>query len=129
MRRLRRPVHCFAALQHFTLRDGRRPGADRGDGAGPALRPGGVSRDLDERHVPVSASVPAIRALFVEEHDDKVTALGVKGVGEAGIIGVAAAVANAAFNATGLRVRALPITLDKRLGGLPAQAVPPGTSG
>ncbi len=78
-----------------------------------------VNRDLGEYHVPVQADVPVIEALFVEEHDDKVNAMGTKGVGEIGIVGVAAAIANAVFNATGVRVRDLPITLDKVLPGLP----------
>ena len=78
-----------------------------------------VNRDLGEYHVPTNADVPQIDARFVEEHDDKVNALGIKGVGEIGIVGVAAAIANAVFNATGVRVRDLPITLDKVLPGLP----------
>ena len=81
-----------------------------------------VNRDLGEYHVPVQADVPSVEALFVEERDDVVNALGIKGVGEVGIVGVAAAIANAVFNATGVRVRDLPITLDKVLGGLPMAA-------
>jgi len=81
-----------------------------------------VNRDLGEYHVPVQADVPSIEALFVEEQDDQVNALGIKGVGEIGIVGVAAAIANAVFNATGVRVRDLPITLDKVLAGLPVAA-------
>ena len=77
-----------------------------------------VNRDLGEYHVPVNADVPEIEALFVTERDDHVNTLGIKGVGEVGIVGVAAAIANAVFNATGVRVRELPITLDKVLGGL-----------
>ena len=53
--------------------------------------------------------------VFVEEHDEVVNALGSKGVGEIGIVGVAAAVANAIYHATGKRVREFPITLDKVL--------------
>ncbi len=54
--------------------------------------------------------------MFVDEHDDKVAPLlGVKGLGEIGIVGSAAAVANAVFHATGKRVRDLPITIDKLL--------------
>lgn len=81
-----------------------------------------VNRDLGEYHVPVNADVPGIEALFVEEQDDHVNALGIKGVGEIGIVGAAAAIANAVFNATGVRVRDLPITLDKVLMGLPMAA-------
>jgi xanthine dehydrogenase YagR molybdenum-binding subunit len=51
--------------------------------------------------------------LFVDEHDDVVNPLGVKGVGEIGMVGVAAAVSNAIWHATGKRIRDLPITLDK----------------
>ncbi len=81
-----------------------------------------VNRDLGEYHVPVQADVPNIKALFVEERDDHVNVLGIKGMGEIGIVGAAAAIANAVFNATGVRVRDLPITLDKVLGGLPMAA-------
>jgi xanthine dehydrogenase YagR molybdenum-binding subunit len=69
-------------------------------------------RDPGEYHVPVNTDVPDIEVLFVDEVDDKVNALGAKGVGEIGIVGTAAAIANALFNATGVRVRDLPITLD-----------------
>jgi xanthine dehydrogenase YagR molybdenum-binding subunit len=65
--------------------------------------------------VPVNADIPEIDAFFVEENDPHVNLLGVKGIGELGITGVAAAIANAVYNATGKRVRELPITLDKLL--------------
>ena len=81
-----------------------------------------VNRDLGEYHVPVSADVPSIEALFVAETDTHVNVMGMKGIGEIGIVGVAAAIANAVYNATGVRVRDLPITLDKVLGGLPVAA-------
>jgi xanthine dehydrogenase YagR molybdenum-binding subunit len=51
--------------------------------------------------------------IFVEEHDEVVNPLGAKGLGEIGIVGVPAAIANAVFHATGKRIRELPITLDK----------------
>ena len=51
--------------------------------------------------------------IFVDEPDDRVNPLGIKGLGEIGIVGVAAAIANALYHATGKRVRDLPITLDK----------------
>jgi xanthine dehydrogenase YagR molybdenum-binding subunit len=51
--------------------------------------------------------------IFVEEPDDLINPMGIKGIGEIGIVGVAAAIANAVFHATGKRVRDLPITLDK----------------
>jgi xanthine dehydrogenase YagR molybdenum-binding subunit len=72
-----------------------------------------MSHNLADYHVPVNADVHAIDVIFVEEKDDESNPLGVKGVGEIGIVGVAAAVANAVYHATGKRVRDLPITLDK----------------
>jgi xanthine dehydrogenase YagR molybdenum-binding subunit len=72
-----------------------------------------MSHNLADYHVPVNADVHAIDVTFVEEKDDEINPLGVKGVGEIGIVGVAAAVANAVYHATGKRVRDLPITLDK----------------
>lgn len=72
-----------------------------------------MNHNLAEYHVPVNADVHDIDVIFVEEHDDVVNPLGVKGLGEIGLVGVAAAIANAVFHATGKRVRELPITLDK----------------
>jgi xanthine dehydrogenase YagR molybdenum-binding subunit len=72
-----------------------------------------MSHNLADYHVPVNADVHTIDVIFVEEKDDEINPLGVKGVGEIGIVGVAAAVANAVYHATGKRVRDLPITLDK----------------
>ena len=74
-----------------------------------------VNADLAEYHVPVNADVPEIDVIFVDEHDPHVNPLGVKGIGEIGITGAAAAIANAVYHATGKRVRDLPITLDKVL--------------
>ncbi|WP_116127142.1 xanthine dehydrogenase family protein molybdopterin-binding subunit [Lewinella sp. IMCC34183] len=74
-----------------------------------------MNANLAEYHVPVHADVQGLEAIFVEEHDEIVSALGAKGVGELGIVGVPAAIANAVYNATGVRVRELPITLDKLL--------------
>ncbi len=68
---------------------------------------------LAEYHVPVNADVHDIKVMFVEEPDSLINPLGIKGVGEIGIVGVAAAIANAVYHATGKRVRDLPITLDK----------------
>jgi xanthine dehydrogenase YagR molybdenum-binding subunit len=65
--------------------------------------------------VPVSADIGEIKVIFVDEPDDIVNPLGIKGLGEIGIVGVAAAIANAIYHATGKRVRDLPITLDKLL--------------
>ena len=78
-----------------------------------------VNGDLAEYLVPVHADIPAIDAIMLEDFDDKANHLGIKGVGELGICGTGTAVANAVFNATGVRVRDLPITLDKLLAGLP----------
>jgi len=78
-----------------------------------------VNRDLAEYLVPVHADIPEIDAVFVDGFDDKANILGVKGIGELGVCGSAAAVTNAVFNATGIRVREFPITLDKLLGRLP----------
>lgn len=74
-----------------------------------------MNHNLAEYHIPVNADIGEIDVLFVDEQDDVVNPLGAKGVGEIGVVGVAAAVANAIFNATGKRVRDLPITLDKLL--------------
>ncbi|QGZ32539.1 xanthine dehydrogenase family protein molybdopterin-binding subunit [Stutzerimonas stutzeri] len=74
-----------------------------------------MNHNLSEYHVPVNADIGEIDVIFVEEKDEIVNALGSKGVGEIGIVGVAAAVANAIYHATGKRVRDLPITLDKLL--------------
>ena len=65
--------------------------------------------------VPVNADVPSIEIIMVPEKDERVNSLGVKGIGEIGIVGVNAAVANAVFNATGKRVRDLPIRAEPLL--------------
>src|SRR3712207_7636446 len=72
-----------------------------------------MNANIAEYHVPVNADVHGIEVIFVDEPDDTINPLGVKGLGEIGIVGVAAAVANAIHHATGNRVRDLPITLDK----------------
>jgi xanthine dehydrogenase YagR molybdenum-binding subunit len=74
-----------------------------------------MNPNIAEYHVPVNADVHDINVIFVDEPDDTINPLGVKGVGEIGIVGVAAAIANAIHHATGKRVRDLPITLDKLL--------------
>jgi xanthine dehydrogenase YagR molybdenum-binding subunit len=74
-----------------------------------------MNADIAEYHVPVNADVHDIEVIFVDEPDGLINPLGVKGVGEIGIVGVAAAIANAVYHATGKRVRDLPITLDKVL--------------
>jgi xanthine dehydrogenase YagR molybdenum-binding subunit len=74
-----------------------------------------MNHSFAEYHVPTNADIAAIDVIFVEEDDPEVTPLGVKGLGEIGIVGTAAAVANAVFHATGTRVRHLPVTIDKLL--------------
>ncbi len=72
-----------------------------------------MNSNYAEYHVPVNADVHDIEVIFVEEKDDIINPLGIKGVGEIGLVGVAAAIANAVYHATDKRVRDLPITLDK----------------
>ena len=72
-----------------------------------------VTRDLSDYHVAVNADVPDIDVIMVDELDPHVNELGAKGIGEIGITGISAAIANAVFHATGKRVRDLPVTLDK----------------
>jgi xanthine dehydrogenase YagR molybdenum-binding subunit len=74
-----------------------------------------MNADIAEYHVPANADIQDIKVIFVDEPDSRVNPLGIKGVGEIGIVGVAAAIANAVYHATGKRVRDLPITLDKVL--------------
>jgi xanthine dehydrogenase YagR molybdenum-binding subunit len=74
-----------------------------------------VTRSLGDYHVPANLDIGAMEAIFIREDDRASNALGVKGIGEVGIVGVAATVANAVFNATGKRIRELPITPDKLL--------------
>ena len=73
-----------------------------------------VNANIAEYLVPVNADVEDIQVIFVDEQEDS-NPLGVKGVGEIGIVGVPAAIANAVYHATGKRVRELPITIDKLL--------------
>jgi len=81
-----------------------------------------VNHDLAEYAVPVHADVPHVDAIFLPELDPAANPLKAKGVGELGICGAGAAIANAVYNACGVRVRDYPITLDKVLAGLPVQA-------
>jgi xanthine dehydrogenase YagR molybdenum-binding subunit len=74
-----------------------------------------VTRDLSEYQVPVNADVPSIDVILVEEHDAHVNEIGAKGLGEIGITGATAAIANGIYHATGRRIRDLPVTLDKLL--------------
>jgi xanthine dehydrogenase YagR molybdenum-binding subunit len=72
-----------------------------------------MNANIAEYHVPVNADVHDIKVIFVDEKDTIINPLGMKGIGEIGIVGVASAIANAVYHATGKRVRDLPITLDK----------------
>jgi len=131
--RLRRMLGVFAAgriLNHKTARSQLIGGMIWGVGA--ALheeavidtRSGAfVNRDLAEYLVPVHADIPEIDAIVLDGFDDKANALGAKGIGELSICGAGASIANAVFNATGVRVRDFPITLDKVLPGLPLAEV------
>jgi xanthine dehydrogenase YagR molybdenum-binding subunit len=74
-----------------------------------------LNADLAEYHVPVNADIGTVDVTFIDEVDPHVNPIGAKGIGEIGITGAAAAMANAVYNATGVRVRDLPITLDKVL--------------
>jgi xanthine dehydrogenase YagR molybdenum-binding subunit len=72
-----------------------------------------MNPNVAEYHMPVNADVHDIEVIFVDEPDELINPLGMKGLGEIGIVGVASAIANAVYHATGKRVRDLPITLDK----------------
>ena len=75
-----------------------------------------VNHDLAQYHVASNADVGSVEAYWVDEHDPYVNPMGAKGMGEIGIVGTAAAIGNAVHHATGVRIRDLPITLDKLLG-------------
>lgn len=72
-----------------------------------------INGNLADYHVPVNADIPQIEAIFIDKPDPIINPIGTKGIGEISLIGVAAAIANAVYNATGKRVRELPITPDK----------------
>ncbi|MDN3480719.1 xanthine dehydrogenase family protein molybdopterin-binding subunit [Arthrobacter sp. APC 3897] len=74
-----------------------------------------VNHDLAEYHIPTNADVLDMEALWIEDRDEHAGPLGARGIGEIGIVGSAAAIANAAYNASGIRVRDLPLTPDKFL--------------
>lgn len=78
-----------------------------------------VNHDLAGYEVPVHADVPHQEVVFLDEADAVSSPMKAKGVGELGLCGVSAAIANAVYNATGVRVRNYPLTLDKLLAGLP----------
>ncbi|MDL2401970.1 xanthine dehydrogenase family protein molybdopterin-binding subunit [Rhizobium mayense] len=78
-----------------------------------------VNHDLAEYQVPVHADIPDLDVVFLDEVDDQSSPIRAKGIGELGICGVGAAVANAVYNACGVRVRDYPLTMDKIIAGLP----------
>ena len=79
-----------------------------------------INHDLAEYHVPVNADVPSLEVEFITERDPYANPLQAKGIGELGIAGAGAAIANAVYHATGKRIYDFPITLDKVLDALPA---------
>ena len=78
-----------------------------------------VTQDLATYHISTHADVDDIDAIWLDEIDEHFNPMGSRGAGEIGIVGSAAAVVNAVYHATGVRVRDLPVTLDKVLAGLP----------
>jgi xanthine dehydrogenase YagR molybdenum-binding subunit len=100
-------------------------------GLGMALHEAGImdpqfgdyaNNDLAQYHIPAHADVPAIEIGWIDEQDSQVNPLGVKGIGELGVVGTAAAIANAVWHATGVRYRTLPLTPDNVLRGTAGQA-------
>ena len=80
----------------------------------PDLRSGRLAiKDLADYHFPVNADVPQLNVIMVEEQDVEVNVIGTKRIGEIGIVEAAAAIANAVYNATGIRIRDFPLTPDK----------------
>ena len=75
-----------------------------------------ANHDFAEYHIATNADVGSVEVAWIDEEDPYVNPMGSKGIGELGIVGTAAAIANAVYHATGIRVRDLPITLDKLLG-------------
>ncbi|MCD9198738.1 molybdopterin-dependent oxidoreductase [Aeromicrobium wangtongii] len=81
-----------------------------------------ANHDLATYHVAACADIPDIHVEWLEEHDEHLNPVGGKGIGEIGIVGSAAAVANAVWHATGVRVRDLPVQPDALVGRLPHRA-------
>ena len=82
-----------------------------------------IHQDMSQYLVPVQADIGDLDAIMLDEVDDKANPMGVKGVGELGNSGAGAAVANAVYNACGVRIRDYPITPDKLLAGLMAKGL------
>jgi len=80
-----------------------------------------VNHDLAEHHVPLHADILAVEAHFLPEVDDKTNPLKIKEVGELGICGAGAAIANAVYKPCGVRIREFPLTLDRVLAGMEPQ--------
>jgi xanthine dehydrogenase YagR molybdenum-binding subunit len=78
-----------------------------------------VNHDLAGYEVPVHADVPHLEVIFIDEPDPIASVMKAKGVGELGLSGAVAAITNAVYNATGVRVRDYPVTLDKLLDRMP----------
>jgi xanthine dehydrogenase YagR molybdenum-binding subunit len=78
-----------------------------------------ANHDFATYHIPANADIRQVEAYVIDEDDDQLNPAGVKGVGELGIVGTAAAIANAVYHATGLRVRDLPILIERVRAGLP----------
>ncbi|GAA1274614.1 xanthine dehydrogenase [Planotetraspora silvatica] len=74
-----------------------------------------LNHDFAQYHIAACADVPAVEAYWIEEEDTRINPMGSKGIGEIGIVGTAAAIANAVHHATGIRVRDLPIRIDRLL--------------
>jgi len=72
-----------------------------------------ANNDLANYHVPVNADIPEVDVIFIDKPDPILDPLGAKGLGEIGLVGFSAAIANAVYHATGKRIRDLPITPDK----------------
>jgi xanthine dehydrogenase YagR molybdenum-binding subunit len=72
-----------------------------------------MNHNFAEYHVPANADIEDIDVIFADEDDRVVSSLGAKGVGEIGLVGVAAAISNAIYHATGRRLRSTPMTPDK----------------
>ena len=82
-----------------------------------------INQDMSGYLVPTHADIVDLDAIFLDEADDKANPMGIKGVGELGICGAGAAVANAIYNACGVRLRDFPMTPDKVLEGLMAKGL------